>query len=56
MQRKPRTLLGDLFMDAPNVKRFETLFVLDTVKRGLDIPLRQKRWPIPKSRMSVSRS
>lgn len=38
-----RTLLGDLFMDAPNVKRFETLFVLDTVKRGLDIPLHQKR-------------
>lgn len=38
-----RTLLGDLFMDAPNVKRFETLFVLDAVKRGLAIPLDQKR-------------
>lgn len=38
-----RSLLGDLFMDAPNVKRFETLFVLDTVKRGLNIPLHQKR-------------
>lgn len=35
-----RTVLDQLFMDAPNVKRFETLFVLDSVKRGLEIPLR----------------
>ena len=35
-----RSVLNDLFMDAPNVKRFDTLFVLDTVKRGLNIPLR----------------
>jgi len=35
-----RTVLDELFMDAPNVKRFDTLFVLDTIKRGLDIPLR----------------
>lgn len=36
-----RAVLDELFMDAPNVKRFSTLFVLDTIKRGLDIPLRQ---------------
>jgi Lrp/AsnC family transcriptional regulator, leucine-responsive regulatory protein len=35
-----RTLVGEIFLDAPNVKRFETLFVFDTVKRGLNIPLR----------------
>lgn len=34
-----RTVLDQLFMDAPNVKRFDTLFVLDSVKRGLKIPL-----------------
>ena len=36
-----RALVGELFMDAPNVKRFNTLFVFDSIKRGLDIPLRQ---------------
>ena len=30
-------------MNAPNVKRFNTLFVFDTIKRGLNIPLRQLR-------------
>lgn len=35
-----RAVLNELFMDAPNVKRFDTLFVLDTIKRGLNIPLR----------------
>jgi DNA-binding Lrp family transcriptional regulator len=35
-----RAVLDDLFMDAPNVKRFETQFVFETVKRGLDVPLR----------------
>ncbi|HEV2268465.1 MAG TPA: Lrp/AsnC family transcriptional regulator [Steroidobacteraceae bacterium] len=35
-----RSVLNDLFMDAPNVQRFETLFVFDAVKRGLNIPLR----------------
>jgi len=30
-----------LFMDAPNVKRYETLFVLDTIKQGFTIPLEQ---------------
>jgi Lrp/AsnC family transcriptional regulator, leucine-responsive regulatory protein len=36
-----RAVVDDLFMDAPNVKRFNTLFVFDTIKRGLNIPLRQ---------------
>lgn len=35
-----RSVLDDLFMDAPNVKRFDTLFVFDAIKRGLTIPLR----------------
>jgi Lrp/AsnC family transcriptional regulator, leucine-responsive regulatory protein len=35
-----RTLIDDLFMDAPNVKRFVTLPVLDVVKAGLEIPVR----------------
>lgn len=38
-----RAAVDELFMDAPNVKRFDTLFVLDTIKRGLKIPLRQAR-------------
>lgn len=41
-----RSAIDDLFMDAPNVKRFDTLFVLDSVKRGLNIPL----WPQARSR------
>jgi hypothetical protein len=36
-----QAILGELFLDAPNVKRFDTLFVFGTVKRGLDIPMRQ---------------
>lgn len=35
-----RAVVSELFMDAPNVKRFDTLFVFDTIKRGLNIPLR----------------
>ena len=35
-----RAVVSELFMDAPNVKRFDTLFVFDTIKRGLSIPLR----------------
>lgn len=34
------TLVDDLFMDAPNLKRFVTLPVLDVVKAGLEIPVR----------------
>lgn len=38
-----REVLDELFMDAPNVKRFDTLFVFETIKRGLRIPLRQRK-------------
>jgi Lrp/AsnC family transcriptional regulator, leucine-responsive regulatory protein len=38
-----RAVLDELFMDAPNVKRFDTLFVFDTIKRGLKVPLRQRK-------------
>jgi Lrp/AsnC family transcriptional regulator, leucine-responsive regulatory protein len=38
-----RAVVDQLFMDAPNVKRFDTLFVFDTIKQGLNIPLRQVR-------------
>jgi len=34
------TLIDDLFMDAPNIKRFVTLPVLVVVKTGLEIPVR----------------
>lgn len=34
-----RSVVDELFMDAPNLKRFDTLFVLDTIKLGLNIPL-----------------
>ena len=40
---RSRAVVDELFMDAPNVKRFDTLFVFDTIKRGLNIPLRQPR-------------
>lgn len=36
-----RAVLDDLFLDVPNVKRFDTRFVFDTVKRGLKLPLRR---------------
>jgi Lrp/AsnC family transcriptional regulator, leucine-responsive regulatory protein len=35
-----RSLIDDLFMDAPNLKHFVTLPVLDVVKAGLEIPVR----------------
>ena len=34
------TLVEELFMDAPNIKRFITMPVLDVVKAGLEIPVR----------------
>ena len=37
-----RTVIDELFLDAPNVKRYETLFVFEPIKRGLNIPLRQQ--------------
>jgi Lrp/AsnC family leucine-responsive transcriptional regulator len=36
-----RAVIDDLFLDAPNVKRYETLFIFEPIKRGLNIPLRQ---------------
>lgn len=36
-----RTVIDALFLDAPNVKRYETLFVFEPIKRGLSIPLQQ---------------
>jgi DNA-binding Lrp family transcriptional regulator len=36
-----RTVIDELLLDAPNVKRYETLFVLEPIKRGLNIPLRR---------------
>lgn len=35
-----RTVIDELLLDAPNVKRYETLFVFEPIKRGLSIPLR----------------
>jgi Lrp/AsnC family transcriptional regulator, leucine-responsive regulatory protein len=36
-----RTVIDDLFLGTPNIKRYETLFVFDSFKRGLNIPLRR---------------
>ena len=38
-----RAVVDELFMGAQNVKRFDTLFVFDTIKRGLNVPLWQER-------------
>lgn len=35
-----RAVVEDLFLDAPNIKRYSTLFVFGVVKRSLHIPLR----------------
>jgi Lrp/AsnC family transcriptional regulator, leucine-responsive regulatory protein len=35
-----RKAIDDLLLDAPNVKRYETLFIFEPIKRGLNIPLR----------------
>ena len=35
-----RAVVEDLFLDAPNIKRYSTLFVFGVVKSGLHIPLR----------------
>lgn len=35
-----RAVIDDLFLDAPNVKRYETLFIFEPIKRGLNIPVR----------------
>jgi Lrp/AsnC family leucine-responsive transcriptional regulator len=38
-----RTVIDRLFLDAPNLKRYDTLFIFDTIKSGLKVPLRQPR-------------
>ena len=38
-----RKVLEDLFLEAPNIKRYSTLFVFDVVKSGLQVPLRNSR-------------
>jgi DNA-binding Lrp family transcriptional regulator len=35
-----RTVVESLFLEAPNIKRYNTLFVFNVVKSGLQIPLR----------------
>jgi DNA-binding Lrp family transcriptional regulator len=37
-----REVIDELLLDAPNVKRYETLFIFGPIKRGLNIPLRQR--------------
>jgi hypothetical protein len=37
-----RTVIDDLFLDAPNVKRYETSFVFGPIKRGLNIPIQDR--------------
>ena len=38
-----RGLLDELFLEAPNIRRYTTLFVYDRVKVGLQVPLRNIR-------------
>jgi DNA-binding Lrp family transcriptional regulator len=37
-----RAVIDELLLDAPNVKRYETLFIFEPIKRGLNIPLRDR--------------
>lgn len=37
---RARAVIDELFLDAPNIKRYDTLFVFDVVKAGLRIPVR----------------
>ena len=34
-----RTVIDELLLDAPNVKRYETLFIFEPLKRGLSLPI-----------------
>jgi DNA-binding Lrp family transcriptional regulator len=38
-----RAVIERLFLEAPNVKRYDTHFVFEPVKVGLGIPLRSAR-------------
>jgi Lrp/AsnC family transcriptional regulator, leucine-responsive regulatory protein len=40
-----RAVIDELLLDAPNVKRYETLFIFEPIKRGLNIPLRRRDQP-----------
>jgi Lrp/AsnC family transcriptional regulator, leucine-responsive regulatory protein len=35
-----RSVIDSLFLGAPNIKRYDTIFVFDVIKAGLRIPLR----------------
>jgi Lrp/AsnC family leucine-responsive transcriptional regulator len=48
-----RAVIDELLLDAPNVKRYETLFVFEPIKRGLNIPLRHLDQP-PRRRGSAA--
>jgi hypothetical protein len=37
-----RAVIDELLLDAPNVKRYETLFIFEPIKRGLNVPLRER--------------
>ncbi len=37
-----RAVIDELLLDAPNVKRYETLFIFEPIKRGLNIRLRRR--------------
>jgi Lrp/AsnC family transcriptional regulator, leucine-responsive regulatory protein len=41
-----RAVIDELLLDAPNVKRYETLFIFEPIKRGLNIPLRRRDQPV----------
>ena len=43
-----RTVIDALFLDAPNVKRYDTYFVFEVVKTGLELPLAPSQ-PAPES-------
>jgi Lrp/AsnC family transcriptional regulator, leucine-responsive regulatory protein len=38
-----RAVIEELFLGTSNIKRYDTLFIFDTVKRGLNIPMRHRR-------------
>ena len=40
-----RAVIDELLLDAPNVKRYETLFVFEPIKRDLNIPLQHREQP-----------
>lgn len=49
-----RALIDELLLDAPNVKRYETLFVFEPIKRGLTISMQQAT-ETPRTRAATAR-